>query len=772
MSKDVTIKIKIDDGGSFKTVAVDADSLKDALSGVADKSKHLGSSGVLSSLKKYAGSFLSVTAAVTTAVAAIKNGVTNIANFERANSTLASVLGITNEQTRELAQAARDLGRTSEFSASEVTELQIALARLGFTQSQILAMQEPVLKFASAVGTDLASASDFAGSALRAFGLQASDTTALLDIMAASTSKSALDFGKLQTSISIVAPIAKAFGLTVSQTASFLGVLANNGFDASSAATALRNILLNLADSNGKLATGIGHSAKSFDEIISSFKELTSRGIDVNEVLQMTDKRAAAAAQTLITSADAVSGLNKELSSCNGTLNQMYDTMTDNVIGATNNLKSAWENLTLAFEESKGPLKDVLQYLADTLNYTAALVGGRGKEYLFDLDVDATIKQNEERGLGTYEDYLLGIKIAQNDLKRLQEQEKEWAKTSRGLFNPFTTRVKEAQRGVDILIAAKDKLYSDLEFVGPVLPTIVPTSPAGGGGGGGDSEAGKLAKDIQKYHEAVERAVAVNHAFGSSTSEVDARLAAMKSGLTALIGKYGAESDAVKGLISEYTKLNVSRVGLKDKLPELAPITTVAKGLSGVTLERPAQEVKKFITEAEKIEGAQTAISALGSTFGSLGDIVGEAAGAWLDWVGNLLSAISQAIPAIMSLVQAKKAEATANLEAAGAGAASSVASIPYVGPIMAVAAVASVIAAMANIPKFAGGGVVYGPTLGLFGEYANASSNPEVVSPVDTLTGIVADAVGAGGGRVEFVIKGRDLYGTLEKYGNYLKRG
>ena len=156
MSKDVTIKIKIDDGGSFKTVAVDADSLKDALSGVADKSKHLGSSGVLSSLKKYAGSFLSVTAAVTTAVAAIKNGVTNIANFERANSTLASVLGITNEQTRELAQAARDLGRTSEFSASEVTELQIALARLGFTQSQILAMQEPVLKFASAVGTDLA----------------------------------------------------------------------------------------------------------------------------------------------------------------------------------------------------------------------------------------------------------------------------------------------------------------------------------------------------------------------------------------------------------------------------------------------------------------------------------------------------------------------------------------------------------------------------------------------------------------------------------------
>lgn len=289
-----------------------------------------------------------------------------------------------------------------------------------------------------------------------------------------------------------------------------------------------------------------------------------------------------------------------------------------------------------------------------------------------------------------------------------------------------------------------------------------------GSGSKGKSGGSSLTDDMKKYQEAVERAVAANHALGGSTSDVDAKLAAMKSGLTSLISKYGAEDEAIKTLISDYAKLNGNRTRIGDALPKLKDITPSVKEF---TLERPAQEVKKFITEAEKIEGAQTAISALGSSFGSLSNIVGESAGAWLDWIGNLLNAISQAIPAIMSLVTAKKAEANANLEAASAGAASSVASIPYVGPIMAVAAVASVIAAMANIPKFAGGGVVYGPTLGLFGEYANAGSNPEVVAPVNTLTGIVADAVG-GGGRVEFIIKGRDLYGTLEKYGSYLKRG
>lgn len=41
--------------------------------------------------------------------------------------------------------------------------------------------------------------------------------------------------------------------------------------------------------------------------------------------------------------------------------------------------------------------------------------------------------------------------------------------------------------------------------------------------------------------------------------------------------------------------------------------------------------------------------------------------------------------------------------------------SIPIVGPILAIAAVASVLAALANLPKFAYGGIAYGPTLGPF---------------------------------------------------------
>lgn len=96
---------------------------------------------------------------------------------------------------------------------------------------------------------------------------------------------------------------------------------------------------------------------------------------------------------------------------------------------------------------------------------------------------------------------------------------------------------------------------------------------------------------------------------------------------------------------------------------------------------------------------------------------------------------------------------------------------IPFAGTAIAsgyISAQQSVILAAA-IPKFADGAIAYGPTLGIFGEYANASSNPEVVAPLDKLRGLIGD--GGTGGKVEFRIKGRRLVGVLEKEYNHRKR-
>ena len=351
--------------------------------GIKDATKSTKTFGDTASkfLGGVAAKFLTVAAAIKVLGDAVKT----MATFERANSTLAAVLKTTTQGIKELTDSAKALGRTTEFTATDVTKLQTELARLGFQQQDILAMQSSVLKFASAVGTDLASAAAFAGGALRTFGLTAEDTQDLLDIMADATTKSALNFSKLETSMGIVFPIAKQFGLSVADTTAMLGTLSNVMPDASSAATALRNILLNLADDNGKLASAIGHSAKTFPEIVSAFEELTARGVDLNEVLGMSDKRSASALSAFISNTKALRDLRDAFNDSTGSVNEMYDTMTNNLEGAVRSLKSAWEGLVLSWSQSTGVMKSVVEWMTKMVNKLtdfneASQTGGAGSK--------------------------------------------------------------------------------------------------------------------------------------------------------------------------------------------------------------------------------------------------------------------------------------------------------------------------------------------------------------------------------------------------------
>jgi tape measure domain-containing protein len=66
----------------------------------------------------------------------------------------------------------------------------------------------------------------------------------------------------------------------------------------------------------------------------------------------------------------------------------------------------------------------------------------------------------------------------------------------------------------------------------------------------------------------------------------------------------------------------------------------------------------------------------------------------------------------------------------------------------------------------FANGGVVFGPTNALVGEYANASRNPEVIAPLNSLKGMLGDMGGNGmSGDVRFEIQGDKLVGVLNAY-------
>jgi len=714
-----TFKI-VTDAKSFKDLVNSSDALKSAFNGAAVEAEKLPKrmGGALSDVSRsvagLAAGFLSLKAAFSV----LKDAVGTIKDFERANSELAAVLGTTTGEIEDMTQAAIDLGRNTMYSASEVTELQTALARLGFTKTQILDMQESVLKFAAAVGTDLGSAADFTGSALRAFGLDAKQSQGLLDMMAKSTTASALSFEKLQTSISVVAPVAHAFGLSAQDTVAFLGAMSNAGFDASSAATALRNILLNLADSNGKLAKGLGHTASTMPEIIDALRELRERGVDLNATLEMTDKRSVSAFNALLDGVDTVDALRDSLENCDGALEEMYGTMTDNLEGAVNSLKSAWEGLILSFKNSAGPLATVTNWLAKFVN---ALT-----------DYASDDKQ--------FEELIEGIRELNSGT---------------GPEHTFTVTT-------------------------PVVTPAGGNANAGGNtnaGGSGDGEKKKtksikgLTDAINDYRESVQRALEVNEVFNGGLNANDVQLDAMGSGLKSIVSKYGAESEAVQKLIAEYNDLLKARREASRKIPTLEAVGGI-QGAVSFDITKPLDEYKKK-TDAASLSAKEmgSVIGSLSGVVSSLGGALGDSAAQWASWAAGLISAIGKAMPVIAQMIAQRKLEATASAEAAATEGAAAVAGIPYVGPVMAVSAIASIIAALASIPKFAKGGLAYGPTLGVFGEYPGAANNPEVVAPLDKLRSIVREDVSLSGGKVKFRIEGRDLVGILETETNMRRR-
>lgn len=303
-----------------------------------------------------------------TFLGAIRQFQNTIKDFEFANANLAAILGTTRDKITDLTEDAKRLGAATKYTASEVTNLQTELAKLGFNKQEILEATQYVLRFAGATGAELPEAAKLAGAAIRAFGLETTDTERVVSAMAITTTRSAMDFGYLQTALSTVAPVAQAFGFTIEDTMSLLGTLANAGFDASTAATATRNILLNLADSSGKLAVALGRPITSLDQLAPALKELDEEGIDLAKTLELTDKRSVAAFNAFLTGADKLIPLRDAVTDVGDELKAMSDEKMNTVQGSIKIMESAIEGLILKFYESRGVMKLVIDAFTGLIN--------------------------------------------------------------------------------------------------------------------------------------------------------------------------------------------------------------------------------------------------------------------------------------------------------------------------------------------------------------------------------------------------------------------
>lgn len=220
---------------------------------------------------------------------------------------------------------------------------------------------------------------------------------------------------------------------------------------------------------------------------------------------------------------------------------------------------------------------------------------------------------------------------------------------------------------------------------------------------------------------------------------------------------YRAGWEGIKGIGDSVESISDALKGNADAWQR---ITAVVEGF--LQIFDGISEVKKIIddiTAANKLLTKSTKLE-------SVADM--KAAGAkGTKAIASGTAAVASGTEAAASGTAAAAAgtEAAADATAAGAKVMKAHAAIPWVGIAIGAGLTAIMVATIASIkgsmPKFAKGGLVYGPTIAQMGEYPGASNNPEVIAPLNKLKGMLQPQQGGIYG-VQFRISGRDLVGVI----------
>lgn len=751
--------------------------------------------------------------------------------FEKSLSGLRSLTGLGAKDMEYFKKAAIDLGSTSTQTASQVVE---AYKLIGSQQPELLKNREALnevtkqaIILAEAAGMDVPSAAKALSGSINQMGESANVAGEYINILAAASQAGSADIQYLSKAIEKSGGAANSVGVKYNELVAAIETIAPKITEASEAGTNLRNIFLILeGSSDNNLRPSVVGLSKALDN-------LASKNLDATQMTKMFGRESVTAALALVNAKDQYKGYIDAITGTNTALEQQRINNA-NLEGSLNAVSSAWEGFILTMNKSNGFLStaakgvaSLIQNLTDLAKtqdeiqekvigdkankiidkikgaYDANISGGLSKQRSIELTA-IEYDETEAYKIDVLKSDLSSLTMSLGDLekrrKELAGMPGYYNRKERGDILQSIHDTKERIKYIQEELSVREKADAKIkEFLNNTTlkdktdkgkPIAVSDVAAKGSIDYIETQISDLSKKLKSATDEATRQ-GIRIAIEKLKDEKlkiemeplpEGSIDYLNAQISSLTKKLNTETDEAvrQGIRTAIEKINKEKynIELEATLGRLKPMEgdkfgVSAKGRNATEdIKSGYISVKGISSDAIKsnYEYADS-LGAIGSMMSSVSQLTNEGAASWLSYASNIIQAVGQALPQLSAL-------ATKNASVAATGAAASVSSIPVVGWVMAGTAVASVIAAMANVPKFANGGIVPGnlysgdrvPAMVNSGEMIlNRSQQGRLFDILNSKGGVNGKDVRVTG---EVVVSGEQMKILLDNTNRKLRRG
>jgi TP901 family phage tail tape measure protein len=282
------------------------------------------------------------------------------ATFEKSMNKVRAVSGVTGEEFEQLKIAAKEMGRTTQFSASEAADGMTFLAMAGFKTNEIVSALPATLNLAAVGEMDLATAADIASNVLGGFNMAAEKTNKVVDVMAKVSANANTSVAQMGEAMSYAAPIANTAGISIESAAAFIGRLGDAGIQGSRAGTTLVGVIGAIENATPKAAKRLKElgivthdSAGNMLPLDKIVQQLGTSSITAGDYLSIFGKRAGPGLAAVVgMGVDGLTALEQKAIDSGGAAEHMSNVQLEGLAGQMVKLKSAFEGLLIGIAES------------------------------------------------------------------------------------------------------------------------------------------------------------------------------------------------------------------------------------------------------------------------------------------------------------------------------------------------------------------------------------------------------------------------------------